>query len=141
MLNIKIKNLYQLLLCCTLFLVGCATTANYQKVINNWQGTNAEALVNTWGNPNAKVKLANGNTVYLYTREHIVAVSAPAVPATNFTTVGNTPILGHGFSEFSGATRKLYCNTLFEVNSQGLIVSTSFQGNNCVSNRANGLIP
>lgn len=137
---LKINNLYFIFFC-ALLLSGCATTANYQKVVNNWRGNSAQNLINCWGDPDAKVKLPNGHTDYLYIREHIANVPNQAPAPATYTNVGTTPIQGHGFSEFSGITRKLYCHTLFEVNDQGIIVSSRFQGNNCVSNRASGLIP
>lgn len=134
--------LSRILVCIAVFLfAGCATTANYQRIINNWQGARAQDLVNTWGGPDAVVKLACGHSIYLYKRECIATVSQMAPAPAGYVNVGNTPILGHGFSEFSGKTTRLYCHTLFEVNNQGFILSSRFQGNNCVSSRTNGLVP
>lgn len=129
------------LFCAFFLLAGCATTAKYQTILNNWQGARVQDLMNRWGNPQAVMKQPNGHTTYLYTRQHIATVPSPGAPQTNLTYVGNTPILGNGFTPFSGNTVTLYCHTLFEANAQGLILNARFQGNDCVSSRSGGLIP
>lgn len=141
MLNLQIVKLSCALFCAVLFLSGCATTANYQTIINNWQGAKIQDLINTWGKPDGAVRQANGHIVYLYTRQHITTVPSPRALQTPYTYVGNTPIMGHGFTDFSGNTVTLYCHTLFETNAQGIILNSRCQGNNCVASGCRGLIP
>lgn len=120
-----------------LLLSGCATTKNYQQVMNEWQGAKAQDLVRVWGNPDSAVKLPNGNTTYMYYRQQqFTTPSSNAAPT--FGPFGTTRYSG-GFAGMYGAgygqTVSLYCRTLFEINSQGIIVSTQYHGNNCVAGK------
>lgn len=124
-------------------LLGCATTANYQSVLNNWQGRQFQTLVACWGAPESGVRSANGNTTYLYNRHQLYTSPLPAAPTnTPFVDVNGTPMATTAFTgNFGGKTTSRYCLTWFEVNPNGIIVGSRFQGNSCVANRANGLVP
>lgn len=116
-------------------LIGCATTANYQQKLNKWQGARAQDLVSEWGHPDSSIKLANGDSVYMYFRQQLY--TTPSYPMPSFTPLG-TPVYSGGMptnyaGSASGQTMNLYCRTWFEINPQNIIVSSRFEGNNCVA--------
>ena len=113
---------------------ACATTANYQHMLNNWQGARMTDLINHWGYPDSAIKLPSGNTVYMYTHQQLYTMPTPMVPSMTFVNVNGTPIYATGFvgGGYGGQTQLLYCRTWFEVNRNGVIVNSQFQGNNCV---------
>jgi len=124
-------------------LTACATTKNYQVMLNHWQGSNIQDLMKSWGYPDAGAKLPNGNTVYMYTRQQTFI--APPTPNTTPTIINarGTPLAVSTYNgEFVGGQEiPMTCRTWFEVNPQGVIVNTRFQGNNCVTNNPNRLTP
>lgn len=81
-------------------LVGCATTANYQHMVNHWQGAQSRDLIAAWGSPDATVKLPTGNTVYMYTHQQLSSapVGATPVAAPVFNSTG-VPITPPGFND------------------------------------------
>lgn len=125
-----------------LALTGCANTANYQRVVNNWRGANAQGLVATWGAPDAVVRLPNGNTVYMYSHQQLYSTptySSQVAPV--FVNKGVPYSVGFNDVFDRSQTVSLYCRTWFEANPRGVIVSSQFQGNNCVASNPNSLKP
>lgn len=123
-------------------LAACATTANYQQALSQWQGAKIQELIAVWGSPEAAVKLPNGNTAYMYMRQQLYTAPPPPAMTPGFVNVNGTPMYGADFvGGASGQTVTLYCRTWFEVNPKGLIVSSQFQGNNCVATKPNVLLP
>jgi hypothetical protein len=101
-----------------------------------------ETLIHLWGYPDGEVKLPNGNTVYMYTRQQLVTQSPPLNVAPFAATLGGTPYMGTGFTGgVVGQTSAMYCRTWFEVNHNGIIVNSQFQGNGCISSNHGGLVP
>jgi len=102
-------------------MAGCASTNEYQNMLNTWHGVNAQKLVSAWGYPNASVMLPNKNIAYLYNDydwHRIVTSTSDANPM--------------------GELVKSYCHTWFEVNPRNIIVNTEFRGNDCVPNKTYG---
>lgn len=50
----------------TNILMGCATTENFDQAYSSWVGLDSEELLRGWGKPTQVIKLANGNTEYVY---------------------------------------------------------------------------
>ena len=46
-----------------LLLIGCATSANYQKILDTWIGASESSLVSTWGPPQNAYRLSDGGAV------------------------------------------------------------------------------
>lgn len=111
-------------------LTACASTANYQKQIDKWQGKNIQTLVSKWGEPEAGIQLPNGHKIYQYTQKTIYSIPDPK----------RNPLRNNGnlFSNYdepwnSHQTIIRSCRTSFEANANGQIIHISFKGNNCVS--------
>lgn len=126
---------FSLVLIGCFFFAGCATTANYQQTLQRWQGANMQDLIHAWGYPNAGVKLPNDNTVYMYNREQLYTMPSNTTPPASIINVGGRSMYANSFSgDFAGnRVVSRYCRTWFEVNSQGKIIRTQFQGNNCIA--------
>ena len=52
------------------FFMGCATTANYENILNTWVGSHVDNLVSSWGPPQGAFKLSDGSTVIEYIRSN-----------------------------------------------------------------------
>ena len=116
-------------------LSGCATSGNYQRSLQHWQGLDMQELTLAWGHPDAGVKLPNGNTVYVYNREQLYTMPSYTTPPASIVNVGGRSIYASSFNgDFAGnRVVSRHCRTWFEVNPQGKIIRTQFQGNNCVA--------
>lgn len=124
-------------------ITGCATSGNYQHVVNNWQGKNIKELQKAWGTPDTTAQLPNGNTLYVYKREQLYTTS-PIYPATstNFVQVdGKNRYIASYDEAVQGQTTSRYCRTWFEANSKGIIVQAQFQGSGCVAGSFSGITP
>ena len=110
-------------------LFGCATTANYEKVLNSWVGSQESALVSSWGPPSSVYQ--SDRVKYLtYSKSNSGYVPGVA-PSYQTTYVGNTaytsPVGGSpGFAYNSN------CSTTFTVTS-GVITNWRYEGNACRS--------
>lgn len=136
-----IKNSIVLIALC--LLSACATTQNYEQILSQWQGENIQQLMNVWGYPDAGIKLPNGNSVYMYTRQQsYISPPTPTMTPTIINVPGSPMAATTYNGDFiGGQTIILYCRTWFEVNPKGIIVNYRFQGNNCVAGRNNHLKP
>lgn len=112
-------------------LTACATTANYQKQVDKWQGKNIQMLISKWGEPDTGIQLPNGHKIYQYTRKTIYSIPDPK----------RSPLHSNGnsFSNYdepwnTNQTIVRSCRTSFETTASGQIIHISFKGNNCVSN-------
>lgn len=139
---------YLLLALVSLSLCGCATTANYEKILNSWVGDSADNLVASWGPPNSVYDKSDGGKVLQYNRQgnfympgyttyqNVTSYHSGNVNAYNNyggsaygnysgTTTTSVPVYNPGFNV------ALWCNTTFDVNSSGRIQRWTWQGNNC----------
>ena len=55
-------------------IVGCATTANYNKILNTWVGSHVDRLVSSWGPPQNSFPLSSGGQVIEYVTSRNVTV-------------------------------------------------------------------
>ena len=123
------KKILGLLLVTTGLLVGCATTANYEKVLNSWVGSQESALVSSWGPPSS-VYQSDGVKYLTYSKSNSGYIPGVA-PSYQTTYVGNTaytnPVGGSpGFAYNSN------CSTTFTVANR-VITNWRYEGNACRS--------
>jgi hypothetical protein len=134
-------------------LAGCATTANYEKILNTWVGSHVDDLVSSWGPPRSSFPLSDGGKVIEYSSSRNIQVGGytTTVPQTTYTT-GNASAYGSGgyaYGNYSGTSTTyvqqttpvqniaLQCVTRFTINAQGLITRWSWQGNDCKARDTN----
>ena len=117
-------------ICLSLTLLGgCATTANYEKILNSWVGSSELDLIRQWGPP-AQAYETSGRKFIVYQSSSNMYI--PGTDPTYTTTlVGNT-----AYTTSSGGTPSrnidLSCQTTFEI-SGNEIVSWQWQGNDCTA--------
>ena len=116
-------------------LSGCATRAQYEKVLTSWHGKNINQFIDAWGYPNRTMKAPNGNTVYIYQKRQLRHFPGYRTPDyTSVTTEnGKTTVTQSGGQYFPSTTYRFDCTTWVEFNRQKIIVRTLFRGNDCVA--------
>ena len=140
-------NLLRAFLVLSLVLSGCATTANYEKILNSWVGSNVDNLVMRWGPPGNSYPLSNGGRVLEYSNQRNVQIGGytTTVPQTTYNS-GTANVYGTGgsaYGTYSGTSTTyvqkttpvqniaMQCVTRFTVNAQGVIMNWAWQGNDC----------
>ena len=134
----KKQSLFKLLTSVLILLIlsGCATTAKYRAMLDQWRGHSINDFTKMWGYPNKTIKLDNNQTAYLYSDKQIVSTPVTQMP-TNITTVQNgdrTTVASTPGAIIGGQTYSLSCTTwvIFD-NKSKIITDTTFRGNNCVA--------
>ena len=124
------------------FIVSCATSAKYEKLLDTWMGNNVNHLISSWGAPSSTFKMSNGNTILTYMRSSSGAIPIYNQPQT--TTHQGTKYGSSGMTKYSGTSTSSYgtttympvtwsCKTEFTVDTRDMIINWRYQGNNCVS--------
>ena len=138
-----------LLLLVAIVLSGCATTANYEKILSSWVGSSVDNLVASWGPPQSSYDLSNGGKVIEYVRSRNVQMGGYSYtsPQTTYQS-GTTSAYGTGgyaYGNYSGTSTTyvqkqtptyniaMLCKTRFTVNGAGIITKWSWQGNDCTA--------
>ena len=119
----------------TVCLFGCATTKNYSVAINSWVGAPKKALVHEWGTPTNVTKLKNGYEMYNYRvaeKIKFMRTYEPVVPTGRLSPQSRDNMLSHAPTTMQQHDQTFWCETHFKLNSGGMIVHTSFEGNNCM---------
>jgi hypothetical protein len=130
-----------------LFLPACATTANYEKVLSSWVGSNVDNLVSSWGPPASSYPLSDGGRILQYSNQRNIQFGGytTTVPQTTYhdgtvNTYGNG---GSTYGNYSGTSTTyvqkttpvqniaMQCVTRFTVNAQNIITRWAWQGNDC----------
>lgn len=110
-------------------LVGCATTANYEKILNSWIGYTELELIRKWGPPQQSYE-AGGIKFLVYSSSRNVHIPG-ATPSYTTTVIGNTV-----YTNQVGGTPDqnigLNCQTTFEISGER-VVSWRWQGNDCTA--------
>jgi hypothetical protein len=116
-------------------LSGCATRANYEKILNSWVGAPAERLVQRWGAPVSTFKMPSGSEIYIYDRRSSTVITTPVqVQQAPGTFIGNqyfpgqTTVTGGDVIPVHRA-----CRTEFTVDKSGTITNWRYEGNACVA--------
>lgn len=128
-------------------LAGCATAANYEKLLNGFVGFHMDELVMKWGPPEKSYALSNGGKVLEYSKQRNIQLGGQAttVPVTTHES-GTANVFGNRSSAygtyFSTSTTHvptttpvtnftLQCITRFTVDEKGIIRKWATQGNDC----------
>lgn len=113
-----------------ILLTGCATTANYEAILQTWIGSTEMDLISKWGPPQ-QVYEATGGVKYLTyqdSRSGYVPGTSPTYYTTynNYTNTATTTSVGGS----SGYSYTKSCQTTFEIRN-GYITSWRWKGNAC----------
>jgi hypothetical protein len=111
-------------------LSGCASSVAYQQQMKQWRGKNIQVLKNRWGEPDAAIKLADGHTLYQYTRKTFYTIPGSK---RQFLQANNNIFTSYDEPWHGNQTRIRYCRTRFETNAHGDIIHINFTGNNCIA--------
>jgi hypothetical protein len=114
-----------------LLVSGCATQANYERRLGAWTGQNVNELFSRWGYPASSFKAPNGeDTIYVYTSGTTVTTPSQTSYSGQVTPWGTYS--GSGVT-WGGQQINLWCKTYFVVDKNGMITTSSYEGNACVS--------
>lgn len=91
---------------------------SYTSKINTWNMVDINSLIGQWGPPSDVFVMPNGNKMYTWLR------TGGTVVTSNYNYYLNQTTSNSSLS---------YCKTSFIVNTAGLIISNTWQGNNCNS--------
>ena len=113
-----------------IILSGCATTANYEKILNTWVGSPVDNLVMSWGPPQNSYDFSNGGKVIEYTALRSVMMGGYSYtsPQRIYYSGTSTRYVRRQTPRYNIA---LSCQTRFTINSAGIITKWSWQGNDC----------
>lgn len=126
-----------------IFLSACATTANYEKILNTWVGGNVDSLVSSWGPPANFYTFSDGGRVLEYSNQRNIQIGGytTTTPQTTYQTgsVNVGSVYGNYNSTSTTYVRQttpvqnisMQCVTRFTVNPQGIITKWAWQGNAC----------
>jgi hypothetical protein len=121
-------------------LAACASTANYQKLMDSLKGTDVNEVLRSWGPPTQTVPMPNGNRLLVYDRGATYLTPVTVTPGQRVTTTTGdlrvsqaTPTTVTG-----GEVIQAYCRTNIEVAPSGQIVSAQFTGNSCRARERDG---
>lgn len=124
-----------LLLLSLLLLIGCATRANYEKILNSWTGAPVDSLVRSWGPPSSSYRLQSGGQILVYDSRSSQTMTTPMhVQQAPGTFVGSTYFPGP--TTVTGGqvyTINRWCKTQFEVSERGTVRNWRYEGNYCVA--------
>ncbi len=117
-----------------IFLSACASTANYYtSTLNSWRGSNANALVKTWGTPNTKIVNPNGTMVFVYKTKSYAAGRTQGSPAigVNVSSAGRPVIVNPTENKALSRNLTITCLAVFQIDKNGRISSTEVRGKGC----------
>ena len=104
-----------------LFLSGCATSANYSKIVSSWVGNTENQLVSSWGPPIGSYVKDDDSKILTYQSSGSYQLPGQAV---------TDPMTGYPTTT-AGATVLTNCTTRFYISSSGTITSWDWKGNAC----------
>jgi hypothetical protein len=108
-------------------LSGCATTANYENILNSWVGLPETSLIEKWGIPNS-VYEAGGVKYLSYSKSQSGYVPGVA-PSYQTTVIGNTAYT-NAVGGTPGFAFTNTCNTTFMIRNN-TIFNWRWEGNAC----------
>ena len=109
------------------FLVGCATTEGYVKLVESWVGTSEIDLIRHWGAPDQTYK--SGDSEFLVFNSYRSVYLPGTSPTYTTKIIGNEV---HTTTSDGTPARNLNysCETTFEISNE-LVVGYNFKGNDC----------
>lgn len=143
---------YLLILVFCFALAGCASTENYEKILESWVGADADSLIRKWGPPDSSFELSDGSKVLQWSSRRTIKTGGYRTyqPVTTHTSgTLSTSTYGSYGGSYSGSglysgtsttyvptttptrTYDMRCITRFTVSTSNVIQSWTWQGNDC----------
>lgn len=108
-------------------LVGCATTANFEKMLSTWVGASEDSLISRWGPP-SRVYQSGSNKYLTFDRSSSGYVPGTS-PTYQTTVIGNTAYT-QSYGGSAGYAYTQSCSVTFTVvNNQ--VATWRWEGNAC----------
>lgn len=116
-----------------IFLAGCATQANYEKVVDSWIGASESDLVRSWGIP-ANSFNSGGSKFIQYSNARNVTIpgTAPTYNTNCYDTGYSTSCYTNEVGGTNASNYTASCETTFEIKNEK-VVNWSFRGNDCIA--------
>lgn len=114
-----------------ILLSSCSTTNYYDGMVQSWKGSQASELKARWGAPNNTLISGQNLSTYVYTTQTERGFPSPVMPRYTTTVVGGRPVVAEAPSIGTNDIIVWKCTTLFDIDATGVIVNTSYHGNNC----------
>jgi hypothetical protein len=108
-------------------LAACATSENYEALLESWVGKSENALIQAWGPPDS-VYETTGTKYLSYTRSGTAYV--PGIAPTYRTRVIGKTAYTHSYGGTSGYVYNRRCKTSFAL-VEGIISKWRWEGNDC----------
>jgi hypothetical protein len=125
-----------------ILLASCATTTTnyYQQTVQSWRGGNVNLLIKQWGAPDKRATGSDGHSLYLYQTQTYRHLNGPASPSISV----NVNAQGHAVMTTAPNTNMAWnrggmsfsCVTIFEIDKNGVILSTHIHGTHCYGNES-----
>ena len=126
-----------------LLLNGCATEAKYEAAVDRWIGSKSTDLTEVFGPPDDIRTFSNESFYMIYNKkkftdqilrpERIDKTLRRKPPNVSYLWHLLLPIWEYHITPELKQTIEFHCRTTFEVNSDDIIIRTSFYGNSCRS--------
>jgi hypothetical protein len=123
----------KLIMIIPLLIIGCATTAGYEKILSSWVNADISDLTNKWGYPTEQFIAPNGNRVYVYQNSNSYKTPTRYQTNANANSFGNYTYGSATTQVTGGQTIVNWCRTYFEVDANNKIIRWRWEGNNCVA--------
>lgn len=111
---------------------ACTTVSqNYAFAVSSWTGSSEASLIREWGVPNRSYD-ASGSRFLEYSSSNVAVLPgySPTYTTTFFGNIATTTATGGS----PPTAIQLSCTTIFELRG-GVVVGSSFSGNNCIAQR------
>lgn len=110
-------------------LIGCATTAGYEQMLNSWVGAPEVELVRKWGPPANTYETAGSKFIVYRHGRNMFMPGTPGTTTTQF--VGNTAYTTTS-PGIAPMNLSFSCETNFEIR-EGRVFSWRYNGNDCLA--------
>lgn len=124
---------------------GCATNANFQKIMQSHMGDSEGQLISSMGPPQSSYALSDGSKILTYNRSGSYQIGGQTSYQPVNSTTNGTISNGYRTSTYQATTTSYQpvqqptynintsCTVNFTVSAGGRVMAWNANGNNCVS--------
>lgn len=114
-------------------LSGCALSGGFgtmDGIMASWKGAHIDQVIQQWGYPHEERVIA-GKRLYVWNKTRSFTMPAVSTGQATGTVVGNSVYVSGSSTTTGGGTSLFSCTRIVEVNAQGRVVGTQWDGDNC----------